>query len=197
MASRGGRICIHFLGTYVVLVCLPMQEEQGADIAAQRLSSLYIIDITLTCISSLGANFIRDPILRSSTVARFCHLRISLRSGHLSPARLAPAKTRFEEHSGRMPGAEQFLKRIPSFVYVYSHVYVPNPFMNRLIYHIHSPSTHSPYPLFNPNPFLTLSSPLTNPNGIASPIPKNTNNAHFHLNGLIATQNTNQYVNSE
>lgn len=56
---------------------------------------------------------------------------------------------------------------------------------------------HSAYPFFIPNPFLIRSSLLTTPNGIASPIPKNTNNAHFHLKGLIATQKRNQYINSE
>lgn len=63
--------------------------------------------------------------------------------------------------------------------------------------HIPLPPPHSTHPFFNPNPFLTLSSPLTTPNGTASPIPKNTNSAHFHRKGIIATQNTNQYINSE
>ena len=42
------------------------------------------------------------------------------------------------------------------------------------------------------NPLRTVSSPFTTLRGKVLPIPKKTKSAHFHRNGLMATQKTNQ-----
>ena len=85
----------------------------------------------------------------------------------------------------------QLLVRSNHFTFYARSLYPFHPNMaNRFISPL--PFSHSILPLFIPNPFLTRSSLFTSSNGKALPIPKNTNAAHFHRNGLITMQNTNQ-----